>query len=197
MEGAVLNNGIGGRDYDDAVIATEDIDNRSWIRVDEHDMQITETVVVFGIRLAEHKGFRYCKDSDGGIRLNESDCEESEESADAKKTSFLRASTHHRVQQVRQCAGQLTTVRHGAYLEYTQDIALQHQGDAPTGKPFICSTSSIAMSPKRFIPSQERAHSCLPSTACQRKHAKVIPRTPFASLQDAIYGKHADWQLID
>ncbi|GFS74410.1 hypothetical protein TNCV_970131 [Trichonephila clavipes] len=25
--------------------------------------------------------------------------------------------------------------RHGAYLEYTQNIMLQHQGEDPTGKP--------------------------------------------------------------
>ncbi|GFW78063.1 hypothetical protein TNCV_135331 [Trichonephila clavipes] len=34
-----------------------------------------------------------------------------------------------------QWAGQLTIVRHNAYLEYTQNIVLQHQGEDPTGKP--------------------------------------------------------------
>ncbi|GFW91407.1 hypothetical protein TNCV_3375731 [Trichonephila clavipes] len=51
-----------------------------------------------------------------------------------KKTSFWRASTHHEVLQGRQCAGHLVKPRHDAYLEYTQNIALQHQGEDPTGK---------------------------------------------------------------
>ncbi|GFV61915.1 hypothetical protein TNCV_4107191 [Trichonephila clavipes] len=51
------------------------------------------------------------------------------------QTSFWRASTHHGVLQGRQCAGHLAYTRHGAYLEYTQNIVLQHQGEDPTGKP--------------------------------------------------------------
>ncbi|GFW07126.1 hypothetical protein TNCV_3693211 [Trichonephila clavipes] len=47
-------------------------------------------------------------------------------------TASRRASTHHGVQQRNQCAGQLTIVRQGAYLEYTQNIVLQHQGEDPT-----------------------------------------------------------------
>ncbi|GFU76177.1 hypothetical protein TNCV_1233281 [Trichonephila clavipes] len=49
----------------------------------------------------------------------------------------------HGVQQGRQCAGHLAKARHGAYLEYTQNIVLQHQCEDPTGKPatFICSTN--------------------------------------------------------
>ncbi|GFY29832.1 hypothetical protein TNCV_4071451 [Trichonephila clavipes] len=49
-----------------------------------------------------------------------------------KKTSCWCASTHHGVQQGRQCAGHLAKTRHGAYLEYTQNIMLQHQGEDPT-----------------------------------------------------------------
>ncbi|GFU80418.1 hypothetical protein TNCV_3521901 [Trichonephila clavipes] len=45
-------------------------------------------------------------------------------SIDAKKPSSWRASTYHGVQRRRQFAGQLTIVRLGAYLEYTQDIVL-------------------------------------------------------------------------
>ncbi|GFX79361.1 hypothetical protein TNCV_4517501 [Trichonephila clavipes] len=45
------------------------------------------------------------------------------------------ASTRHGVQQGRQCVGQLTIVRLGGYLEYTQHIALQHQDVGPMGKP--------------------------------------------------------------
>ncbi|GFX01366.1 hypothetical protein TNCV_4736071 [Trichonephila clavipes] len=48
------------------------------------------------------------------------------------KTSSWRASTHLGVQQGRQCAGHLAKTRHGAYLEYTQNIVLQHQGEDPT-----------------------------------------------------------------
>ncbi|GFX91979.1 hypothetical protein TNCV_5004431 [Trichonephila clavipes] len=51
-------------------------------------------------------------------------------------TSSWRASTHHRVQG-RQCAGHLAKPRHSAYLEYTHDIALQHQQEDPMGKPNI------------------------------------------------------------
>ncbi|GFY07875.1 hypothetical protein TNCV_4288111 [Trichonephila clavipes] len=53
----------------------------------------------------------------------------------ARKTPSWRASTHHGVQQGRQCASHLVNARHGAYLEYTQNIVLQHQGEDPTGKP--------------------------------------------------------------
>ncbi|GFV59290.1 hypothetical protein TNCV_2340311 [Trichonephila clavipes] len=35
----------------------------------------------------------------------------------------------------RQCAGHLAKPRHGAYLEYTQNIDLQYQGEDPMGKP--------------------------------------------------------------
>ncbi|GFU87690.1 hypothetical protein TNCV_2042741 [Trichonephila clavipes] len=56
-------------------------------------------------------------------------------SISAIATSSWCASTHHGVQQGRQCAGYLENSRHGAYLEYTKNIALQHQGEDPTGKP--------------------------------------------------------------
>ncbi|GFW88972.1 hypothetical protein TNCV_2684061 [Trichonephila clavipes] len=38
--------------------------------------------------------------------------------------------------------------RNGAYLEYTQNIVLHHQGEDPTGKPaaLICSTNPTAIS---------------------------------------------------
>ncbi|GFV19483.1 hypothetical protein TNCV_3664151 [Trichonephila clavipes] len=55
-------------------------------------------------------------------------------SISARKTSFWRASTHHGVQQGRQCASHLAKTRHSAYLEYTQNIMLQHQDEDPTGK---------------------------------------------------------------
>ncbi|GFV88623.1 hypothetical protein TNCV_1244331 [Trichonephila clavipes] len=50
-------------------------------------------------------------------------------------SSSWSASTHHGVQQGRQCAGHPANTRHGAYLEYTQNIVIQHQGENPTGKP--------------------------------------------------------------
>ncbi|GFW36831.1 hypothetical protein TNCV_4348721 [Trichonephila clavipes] len=56
-------------------------------------------------------------------------------SISAIQTSSWRASTHLGVQQGRQCVGHLAKTRHGAYLEYTQNIVLQHQGEDPTGKP--------------------------------------------------------------
>ncbi|GFX71015.1 hypothetical protein TNCV_2706181 [Trichonephila clavipes] len=31
--------------------------------------------------------------------------------------------------------GSLAKTRHGAYLEYTQNLVLQHQGEDPTGQP--------------------------------------------------------------
>ncbi|GFT99295.1 hypothetical protein TNCV_3161941 [Trichonephila clavipes] len=42
--------------------------------------------------------------------------------------------------------------RHGAYLKYTQNIMLQHQGEDPTGKPdtLICSTNPTAVSLRRL-----------------------------------------------
>ncbi|GFV92113.1 hypothetical protein TNCV_1895491 [Trichonephila clavipes] len=52
-----------------------------------------------------------------------------------KTSSSWRASTHHGVQQGRQCAVHLANTRHGAYLDYTQNILIQHQGENPTGKP--------------------------------------------------------------
>ncbi|GFX90031.1 hypothetical protein TNCV_887291 [Trichonephila clavipes] len=56
-------------------------------------------------------------------------------SISAKTTSSWRASTHHGNQQGKEYAGQLTIVRHGAYLEHTQNSVLQHQGEDPTVKP--------------------------------------------------------------
>ncbi|GFX70266.1 hypothetical protein TNCV_4617031 [Trichonephila clavipes] len=56
-------------------------------------------------------------------------------SISAKTTLSWRASSHHGVQQGRQCAGHLAQTRHGTYQEYTQNIVLQHQGEDPTGKP--------------------------------------------------------------
>ncbi|GFW14535.1 hypothetical protein TNCV_2358591 [Trichonephila clavipes] len=56
-------------------------------------------------------------------------------SISVKQTSFWRASTHHEVQQGRQCAGHLVNTRRGSYQEYTQNIVIQHQGVDPTGKP--------------------------------------------------------------
>ncbi|GFV06954.1 hypothetical protein TNCV_2917141 [Trichonephila clavipes] len=76
--------------------------------------------------------------------------------------------------------------RHGAYLKYTQNIMLQHQGEDPTGKPtpLICSTNPTAVSLRRLQKNpywryhqpidRERAHSCHPSTA--KRGPKGIPR---------------------
>ncbi|GFU94828.1 hypothetical protein TNCV_4552801 [Trichonephila clavipes] len=70
----------------------------------------------------------------------------------AKTTSSWRASTYHGVQQGKQCAGQLTRVRHGACLEYTQNIVLQHQGEDPTEKlnlkKFILQHNSVVWTGK-------------------------------------------------
>ncbi|GFS79339.1 hypothetical protein TNCV_3261091 [Trichonephila clavipes] len=63
-----------------------------------------------------------------------------------KTSSFWCAFTHHGVQQGRQCSGHLANTRHGSYLEYTQNIVIQHQGEDPTGKPLICSTNPTSMS---------------------------------------------------
>ncbi|GFT74247.1 hypothetical protein TNCV_5034581 [Trichonephila clavipes] len=54
---------------------------------------------------------------------------------EVRYSSSWSASTHHGVQQGRQCAGHLANTRHGAYLKYTQNIVLQNQGEDPTGKP--------------------------------------------------------------
>ncbi|GFW61632.1 hypothetical protein TNCV_3705671 [Trichonephila clavipes] len=64
-----------------------------------------------------------------------------------KTTASWRASTHHGVQYRRQCAGHLAKTRHGAYLEYTQNIMLQQQGGIKWVIPpsFICSTNPTAM----------------------------------------------------
>ncbi|GFT17579.1 hypothetical protein TNCV_4032491 [Trichonephila clavipes] len=73
-------------------------------------------------------------------------------SINTRKNFILACSTHHGVQQGRQCAGHLAKTRHGAYLEYTQNIMLQHQGEDPTGKPdtLICSTNPTAVSLRRL-----------------------------------------------
>ncbi|GFW39604.1 hypothetical protein TNCV_3187751 [Trichonephila clavipes] len=51
------------------------------------------------------------------------------------KHNFVLACPHHGVQQGRQCVGHLAKIRHGAYLEYTQNIVLQQHVEDPTGKP--------------------------------------------------------------
>ncbi|GFV23731.1 nup43 [Trichonephila clavipes] len=56
-------------------------------------------------------------------------------SISARKTSSWRASTHHGVQQGRQCVGHLVKTMHGIYLDYTLNIMLQHQGEDTTNKP--------------------------------------------------------------
>ncbi|GFU95340.1 dimer_Tnp_hAT domain-containing protein [Trichonephila clavipes] len=74
-------------------------------------------------------------------------------STDRAKKYDRGASTHHGVQQGMQCAGDLARTRHGAYLEYTQNIMLQHQGEDPSCNPppLTCSTNPTAMFPKRLI----------------------------------------------
>ncbi|GFU03244.1 hypothetical protein TNCV_2721291 [Trichonephila clavipes] len=69
-------------------------------------------------------------------------------SISTKTTSSWRASTHHRVQQGRQCAGHLAKTRYGAYLEYTQNIMLQHQNEIQRviPPPLICSTNPTTVS---------------------------------------------------
>ncbi|GFV45040.1 hypothetical protein TNCV_907871 [Trichonephila clavipes] len=52
-----------------------------------------------------------------------------------KTRTRLRSGVPPRVQHERQCAGHLANTRHGAYLEYTQNKVIQHQGEDPTGKP--------------------------------------------------------------
>ncbi|GFX64607.1 hypothetical protein TNCV_1671431 [Trichonephila clavipes] len=56
-------------------------------------------------------------------------------SINEKYPSFCSTSTHHGVQQERQCSDQLTTIRLEAYLEYTHDEALQPQNEDMMGKP--------------------------------------------------------------
>ncbi|GFV97726.1 hypothetical protein TNCV_2313111 [Trichonephila clavipes] len=68
---------------------------------------------------------------------------------------FILACLHPpQVQQRRQCASQLATTRLGAYLEYTQDIALQHKDEDPTGKP---DTPYLQHKPY-YYPSEETFH---------------------------------------
>ncbi|GFS57786.1 hypothetical protein TNCV_2908961 [Trichonephila clavipes] len=66
----------------------------------------------------------------------------------ACQTLSRHASTHHGVQQVQQCTDHLAKTMHGACLEYTQNIILQHLGQDPTGKPtpLICSTLQQCLS---------------------------------------------------
>ncbi|GFU95558.1 hypothetical protein TNCV_3543031 [Trichonephila clavipes] len=72
-------------------------------------------------------------------------------SMSARNTSSWRASIQHGVQQGRQWADHLEKTRHGAYLEYTQDISLQHQGKDPTCKRNTMFCSNV--SPKKLITS--------------------------------------------
>ncbi|GFT03142.1 hypothetical protein TNCV_3610281 [Trichonephila clavipes] len=87
--------------------------------------------------------------------------------------------------------------RHGAYLKYTQNIMLQHQGEDPTGKPdtLICSTnlsSSVSSeTPKRGTTSRLTGAGSLLPPVYSEAWAKGNPRTPFSSLRDAAHGKHA------
>ncbi|GFU08315.1 hypothetical protein TNCV_932231 [Trichonephila clavipes] len=118
-----------------------------------------------------------------------------------KTTSICLASTHHGVQQGRQCSGLLEKPRHGAYLEYTQKIVLQHHGEERASPvALICSTNPTAVSLRRHLrevsssDGQERAHSYHPSTVKRGpKGTQRIPKTLFSSLRDAEYGKHAGW----
>ncbi|GFV59888.1 hypothetical protein TNCV_856091 [Trichonephila clavipes] len=117
-------------------------------------------------------------------------------SISVKQNFVLAPSTHHEVQQGRQCAGQLTIVRHGAYLEYTQNIVLQHQGEDPTGNPTTpylqhLSYSSVSLgTPKRGTTSRLTGTSSLPPPVYSEAWAKGIPRTQFPFLRDAAHGKH-------
>ncbi|GFS88523.1 hypothetical protein TNCV_1461551 [Trichonephila clavipes] len=69
-----------------------------------------------------------------------------------------RASTHHGVQQGRQCAGHLANTRHGAYLKYIQNIVLQHQGEDPTGKPNLPLPAALTLQQCLFGDTEERYH---------------------------------------
>ncbi|GFX36942.1 hypothetical protein TNCV_1174441 [Trichonephila clavipes] len=108
-------------------------------------------------------------------------------------SSFWSASTHHGVQQGRQCAGHLAKTRHGAYLEYTQNIVIQHQGEDPTGKPatpylqHYPKSNVFSGTPNRGITSRlTRMGSFLPPVYSEA-WAKGIHRTPFSSLRDAAH----------
>ncbi|GFY17260.1 hypothetical protein TNCV_1090341 [Trichonephila clavipes] len=114
LESTTLDIGIGGSGSK-TVAVLEDVEGSSSAWVDEDDVEITG---VFWVKQGLYPGTAAL-----------------DPYVSVKKTSSWRASTHHGVQQGRQCAGQLTIVRHGAYLEYTQNIMLQHQGEDPTGKP--------------------------------------------------------------
>ncbi|GFX06666.1 hypothetical protein TNCV_382621 [Trichonephila clavipes] len=48
--------------------------------------------------------------------------------------------------------------RHGAYLKYTQNIMLQHQGEDPTGKPDTPLSAALTLQQCLFGDSEERYH---------------------------------------
>ncbi|GFT57951.1 hypothetical protein TNCV_2768591 [Trichonephila clavipes] len=114
-------------------------------------------------------------------------------SISAKKNSSWRASTHHGVQQGRQCAGHLANTRHGAYLEYTQNIMLQHQGEGPTGAglllPPVYSEAWAKGNAEVSL-----SHQSPPNGRSVGKGNAKDPRTQFSFLRDAAHGKHASWK---
>ncbi|GFU60103.1 hypothetical protein TNCV_3144611 [Trichonephila clavipes] len=115
-------------------------------------------------------------------------------SISAKTTSFWHASTHHRVQQGRQCAGHLAKTRHGAYLEYTHNIMLQHQGEDPKGGGSILSPVYSEASSKGNTEVSPGHYSPPFGGSVGQRERKGIPRTPFFFLRDAAHGKHAGWE---
>ncbi|GFU58196.1 hypothetical protein TNCV_697071 [Trichonephila clavipes] len=92
----------------------------------------------------------------------------------ARKTLSWRASTHHGVQQGRQCAGHLA--KPGTALTWT----LTHNSSVSSGTPKRGTTSRLTGAGSLLPPVYNEAW------------AKGIPRTPFSSLRDAAHGKHAD-----
>ncbi|GFU64485.1 hypothetical protein TNCV_2526001 [Trichonephila clavipes] len=115
---------------------------------------------------------------------------------EVRYSSSWSASTHHGVQQGRQCAGHLANTRHGAYLKYTQNIVLQNQGEDPTGKPTSHLPLSAALTLQQclFGDTEERYHQPIdrsgltPATRLQRsvgqRERRGIPRPTISSKRE-------------
>ncbi|GFX47072.1 hypothetical protein TNCV_316931 [Trichonephila clavipes] len=90
----------------------------------------------------------------------------------SERSSSRMLSTHHGVQQGRQCAGHLANTRHGAYLKYT-NIVLESARD-PTGKP----TQSAAPAVSPFSGTPGTTADALKQRSVQR-NAEVSPEHHF------------------
>ncbi|GFU31587.1 hypothetical protein TNCV_1234851 [Trichonephila clavipes] len=75
--------------------------------------------------------------------------------------------------------------RHGAYLEYTHNIVIQHQDEDPTGKPHSLS-ASLTLQQCLFGDTEERCHQPIDGSGL----------TPASRLQRSVGQRYSQYTIV-